>query len=413
MKKTIIAIFVLFGVNTYSQNTIPTTTCTGAMKINDSLNVNKDITALGDITSKGEVVSTDTLRAKENVIASKDIKVDGSVYVGDKLSVAGQSTFEQEIILKKGILFDGISGLNRVSPTATTGEIFQLGNSAGKPLPYFACSTPQSEPWNNFYYNGNFVTYFPAGSNTQSPLIDAALRIGIAPWNGNALIDVSGVDANGQGNNGLDINYFCKRNTTINRGWDLQNGIDGGTVFMGAKVDMQSSLKLGWTQSGAIDLNTSIEINQNGNNANGVKVQTWNTSVKAYSILRNDGKNTFVVYGDGKTRIGVERVNSRSNSLLSVSGEIDCKSLYVLKPTTWQDKVFMPEYKLQNLTDVEKYIKLNKHLPGVKSEKEILKNGYDVNEIDAVLLEKIENLYLYIIQQQKEINELKSRVNKN
>ena len=409
MKKTIIAIFVLFGINTYSQNTIPTTTCTGAMKINDSLNVNKDITALGDITSKGEVVSTDTLRAKEDVIASKDVKVDGSVYVGDKLNVAGQSTFEQEIILKKGILFDGISGLNRVSPTATTGEIFQLGNSAGKPLPYFACSTPQSEPWNNFYYNGNFVTYFPAGSNTQSPLIDAALRIGIAPWNGNALIDVSGVDANGQGNNGLDINYFCKRNTTINRGWDLQNGVDGGTVFMGAKVDMQSSLKLGWTQSGAIDLNTSIEINQNGNNANGVKVQTWNTGVKAYSILRNDNKNTFVVYGDGKTRIGVQNPKApHDDAMLGVDGKIACKSLYVLKPTSWADYVFKKK-ELEKLENVEKFINVNKHLPDVPSEEEILNNGYDINEMDAKLLAKIETLYLHIIALEKEINQLKNK----
>lgn len=403
MKKIIISMCVLFGINSYSQNTIPTTICTGAMKINDSLNVNKDITANGDITSKGEVVATDTLRAKENVIASKDIKVDGSVYVNQDVLIEGK------LRSKGGITFDGINGLYRTAPTATSAEIIQLGQNTAKPLPYFYCQTPSTEPWNQFYYNGNFISYLPAGSIANAPLVDAAIRMGVAPWNGNGLIDVSGVDAYGQGNNGLDINYFCKRNTSINRGWDLQNGIDGGTVFMGAKVDMQSSLKLGWTQSGVIDLNTSIEINQNGNNANGVKVQTWNTGVKAYSILRNDNKNTFVVYGDGKTRIGAETPKApHDNAMLAVDGKIACKSLYVLKPVSWADYVFK-ETQIEKLENVEKYINENKHLPGVPSENEILTEGYDINEMDAKLLAKIETLYLHIIALEKEINQLKNK----
>ncbi|HRG02466.1 MAG TPA: hypothetical protein PKZ75_15235, partial [Bacteroidia bacterium] len=193
------------------------------------------------------------------------------------------------------------------------------------------------------------------------------------------------------------------------RGWDLQNGIDGGTVFMGAKVDMQSSLKLGWTQSGAIDLNTSIEINQNGNNANGVKVQTWNTGVKAYSILRNDNKNTFVVYGDGKTRIGVQNPKApHDDAMLGVDGKIACKSLYVLKPSSWADYVFKKK-ELEKLENVEKFINVNKHLPDVPSEEEILNNGYDINEMDAKLLAKIETLYLHIIALEKEINQLKNK----
>lgn len=406
---------LICGFSAYSQNTIPTTTCTGAMKINDSLNVNKDIMALGDITSKGEMVATNTMRAMENVIASKDIKVEGSVYIGDKLNVAGQSIFEKEIILKNGIIFDGVSGLFRTPPTATTGEIFQLGNSGGKTLPYYACQARDNEPTNAFYYNGNFVSYLPLGSNTNAPLVDASLRIGIAPWNGNAVIDVSGVDNFGAGNNGLDINYFCKRNTSINTGWDLDpnNSVNGGRVFMGAEVEMMRSLKIGRNGLTTIDPNTSIEINQNDNNSNGVKVNTFNNSVKAFSVFNTGNsfnKNTFIVYGDGRTQIGAETPVGH-NALLSVSGEIDCKSLFVLKPTTWQDKVFTPDYKLQNLKEVESYIMVNKHLPGVKSEKEILENGYDVNETDAVLLEKIENLYLYIIQQQKEIDALKRKIN--
>lgn len=409
MKKIILFTSILLGLNSYSQNTIPTTTCTGALKINDSLNVNKDITAMGDITSKGEVVSTDTLRAKEDVLASKDIKVEGSVYVNQDVSIEGKLT------AKGGLTFDGVKGLFYTPPTNTSGSIFSIGAKVGQILPYFQCTLPSSEPWSNFYHQGNFVTYHPADPSAQFPLVNSALRMGIASWNGNALIDVSGVDANGQGNNGLDINYFCKRNTTINRGWDLDPNhfMDGGTVYMGAKVDMQSSLKLGWSPSGNIDLNTSIEINQNGNNANGVKLYTWNNTVKAFSIERADGKNTFLVYGSGKTQIGIGTPKvggSANNAMLSVDGLILAKEIKVaIANTHWADFVFEKNYKLMPLKDVELYINKNKHLPAVPSALEVEEEGVNLVEINATLLKKIEELTLYLIEQNKRIELLEKK----
>jgi hypothetical protein len=400
MKNIILISSVICSLSVHAQNTIPTTTVTGALKINDSLNVSKNITA------KGEVMVRDTLRAK------KDVLVDGDVNIDGKLKVKGNTRFKDDVRLEKGFTFDGTNGLFRTPPTTTSGEVIQLGSNSLVPLPYYYCQETNTEPWNQFYYNGNFVSYQPTGSNTSAPQVNAAVRIGIAPWNGNGIIDVSGVNQNGIGNNGLDINYFCKRNTSINAGWSLNpaNFIDGGTVFMGAKVDMLNSLKLGWTQSGNIDLNTSIEINQNTGNANGVKVQTWNSSVKAYSILRNDGKNTFVVYGDGRTQIGVgspKTNGSAANAMLSVDGLILAKEIKVaIANTHWADYVFEKNYKLMSLKEVEKYISTNKHLPGVASTNEVQNNGIDLVETNAVLLKKIEELTLYLIEQNKRITKL-------
>ncbi len=431
MKKIISLCFILFVVIVKAQNTIPTTTVNGSLNVNsetrmhDTVRASKDIKVSGnaiidgnirgkknlhikkDITAKGEIISQDTLRAEKDILVGGNANIDGNLKVNNNVE------------LKKGFTFDGVSGLNRIAPTTTTGEIFRLGNSA-KPLPYFECSTPQSEPWNNFYYNGNFVTYFPAGSNTQSPLIDAALRIGMAPWNGNALIDVSGVDANGQGTNGLEINSFCKRPTLINTGWDLNPNtfVDGGTVFMGAKVDMQSSLKLGWTQSGAIDLNTSIEINQNATNGNGAKVQTWNSSVKAFSVFNTSNginKNTFVVYGDGRTQIGTGKPKVggvAANAMLSVDGLILAKEIRVAVSTTthWADYVFDKDYKLKNLSEVEKFILTHNHLPDVPSTEDVKRNGVDILEISTILLKKIEELTLYTIELEKKLNLQQSEI---
>ena len=143
-------------------------------------------------------------------------------------------------------------------------------------------------------------------------------------------------------------------------------------------------------------------------------IHGWKTNASFNFIDGATNKNLMSIQASGKVYIGKKLVDpaSHPNAMLMVGGELDCMSLYVLKPTSWQDRVFEKEYKLENLNSVEQYITKHKHLPGIKSEKEILEKGYDVNEIDAVLLEKIENLYLYIIQQQKEIEALKNKMNK-
>lgn len=418
MKKILYSSFLVVGTTLCikAQNTIPTTTVTGALSVNDSLHVTKNITTAGDITSKGEVTATDTLRAKEDVLASKDVKVDGSVYVGDKLNVAGQSAFEQEVTIKKSILFDGGNELSYTPATATSRATFYLGNSSAKPLPWYPCPNPNVNALPQFINPGAFISRVPTGSGNGQT--NSALSFFSAPWDGSGIIEVDGVDNNGGAGNALLLNYFCHRNTAINTGWDFSKGIDGGTVYMGAKVDMQNSLKIGWTQSGVIDLNTSIEINQNGNNANGVKVQTWNTGVKAYSIMRNDGKNTFVVYGDGRTQIGADRVTTgpHTDAMLSVggTGKIACKEVRVFNNTSgyWADFVFDKNYKLMPLLEVENYYKSNKHLPNIPTAKQIEENGNDLAKTDALLLQKIEELTLYIVQQQKEIEELKKAIKK-
>jgi len=76
----------------------------------------------------------------------------------------------------------------------------------------------------------------------------------------------------------------------------------------------------------------------------------------------------------------------------------------------WADYVFAKDYKLMPLNKVEAYVKDNNHLPGVPSAEEVKKNGIDLGSMDSKLLQKIEELTLYVIAQQKEIDELKDEV---
>lgn len=98
--------------------------------------------------------------------------------------------------------------------------------------------------------------------------------------------------------------------------------------------------------------------------------------------------------------------------LVVEQGILTEKIKVALKSTTvggdWSDYVFEDSYKLMPLEKVEEFIKENKHLPNVPSAEEMLSNGNDLIKTDAKLLEKIEELTLYMIEMKKEIKALKS-----
>jgi len=78
----------------------------------------------------------------------------------------------------------------------------------------------------------------------------------------------------------------------------------------------------------------------------------------------------------------------------------------------WSDFVFDKNYNLPSLQYVEKYIQENKHLPEIPSAKEVATDGIDLAQMDAKLLQKIEELTLYMIDQKKEIAALKTQNNR-
>jgi hypothetical protein len=78
--------------------------------------------------------------------------------------------------------------------------------------------------------------------------------------------------------------------------------------------------------------------------------------------------------------------------------------------TSFPDYVFAPEYKLRSLKDTETYIKENHHLPEVPSAADIAKEGMSLNGMSEILLKKVEELTLHLIEMKKENEELKKRL---
>jgi len=104
-------------------------------------------------------------------------------------------------------------------------------------------------------------------------------------------------------------------------------------------------------------------------------------------------------------------IPSTGYKLFVADGILTEKVKVAVKTTSdWSDYVFAPNYKLKNLSDVESFIKINKHLPGVPSADDVVKQGIDLGKMDAKLLEKIEELTLYMIEIQKQNEKLAAEV---
>ena len=78
----------------------------------------------------------------------------------------------------------------------------------------------------------------------------------------------------------------------------------------------------------------------------------------------------------------------------------------------WPDYVFNENYQLQSLEEIEKFIKQNKHLPNLPTSEEVSKNGIELGVMNTILLQKIEELTLHLIQLKKENAEIKKIINK-
>lgn len=104
-----------------------------------------------------------------------------------------------------------------------------------------------------------------------------------------------------------------------------------------------------------------------------------------------------------------EVVTVSSVGNMVVNGRMKILEVAVVDPpltAAWPDFVFEENYKLMKIDKLEEYLKQNKHLPNVPSAKEVQKEGVLLGEMNRVLLQKVEELTLYIIEQQKRIENL-------
>ena len=134
-----------------------------------------------------------------------------------------------------------------------------------------------------------------------------------------------------------------------------------------------------------------------------VFVRTIKTDVPILSFYTRSSYNCMNLHND---RVGIGTINPQYK--LDVVGTIRAQEIIV--ENTGADFVFADDYQLRPLSEVKAFITENKHLPEIQSAKEMQENGVSVSELQTKLLQKIEELTLYLIQQEQTISELRQEV---
>jgi hypothetical protein len=206
--------------------------------------------------------------------------------------------------------------------------------------------------------------------------------------------------------NSFDGNLIVDGNETINGNQNVN-----GKLTINSNLSQQLEIKSTVGNSQVIKLtdgsNSTFLSNGNGNTAliSSNDVTIWNGG--KFTVQNNGFETRFL---SSKVVIGNNSMNDWQDNTAKL--QVDGKAVFreaVVRPDGWSDFVFDENYKLKPLEEVKAFIMENKHLPDVPSETEVKEQGVNIGNMDAILLQKIEELTLYVLQLEDEINKLKTK----
>jgi len=264
-------------------------------------------------------------------------------------------------------------------------------------ISFFCISVLKGQEYNVVSYNLNDTPVHGVKIKTNLPFINDVQMVSIG---------INGYSFDKQATIGLNLVYYIYDNTFYNAsissyGGDtpevwLANENGKVVVFINDRVYYQRFTVKAFAQgigetSAWFQGWTVVDEEMNGS-----------ASIKlAYKNQFAGDVTSENFYALGNVGIGTTSPNEK----LSVNGNIRAKEIKV-EATNWPDYVFENDYILPTLEDIEKQIKENGHLPGIPSAEEVKYNGIKLGEMNGLLLAKIEELTLHLIEKDKEVKYL-------
>jgi hypothetical protein len=252
---------------------------------------------------------------------------------------------------------------------------------------------------------GNFMVGYPAGTSTSYKAdVDGNTRVaGNLTTTGTAIIGQTGTP-----NNLVQITATKGQGIDIGKGWDDFNY--PATCPLGSDIGSYSIRFYTWRDEVPNQIGakiSAIRINNYQNNnpliqATDIAFYTSNGIGTSGSNLEDNTVEDMRLTFNGNLLIG-KTTQTNTSYKLDVNGNIRANKLVV--NTTGADYVFDPGYHLSSLDSLNNYIKANHHLPGIEPAKQMQQQGMDVGENQKELLQKVEELTLYLIELNKRMDQ--------
>lgn len=265
--------------------------------------------------------------------------------------------------------------LQNGSTTAGNYTVIAFADGAGTPLAHIGTINTN----HTTHYGKLFFSTRPSGGSlTQRMTIDEAGNVGIGTGTPAYLLDVAGtINATGLYVNGAPFVGGSQWTTSSSNIYFNTGNVGIGKTSPAYKLDVNGTVNA-----------TALYVN--------------GAPITGGSQWASSGAN--INYQAGVVSIGT--ATAPASYKLAVGGKIITEEVVVKLQTNWPDYVFESRYKLRPLHEVEKFVTEQKHLPEIPAAAEIEKEGLPVGEMNALLLKKIEELTLYMIEANKKIETL-------
>ncbi len=439
MKKTLLFLSMCAASLSYAQNSLPTTGNVGIgttspsseLEVKGNTTVETFIAKDSSVFEK-PVIIKDSVKIESKMTVDQDVKIKGqTVFVDDAkakadFKVLGTTIMKGDAKVEGDFKFKSLEDLNTVDErflmikpngkavSMEKGGLIDLVYSSGKICAPDGQGNYPAPVWEN--EDGNPGKLFTA---TNCPSV-----IGIGTENPQSKLHVEGktyINQNSPQNDGLVVELTSTSPTITGIGINTivdndnriafnVNNINSGDIFSvygSGQVNVKGKISV---QSN--DGTESLTIKSNSGNA-GLSLQSTDTEVSEIKYFDQFGvpKGSFThkIEFANSTYSWSNITNGIENELMKLThdGTLYAHEVKVVAGT-FPDYVFDGDYRLLTLEELQSFIQSNGHLPNMPTEKEVLENGLDVGELEIKLVEKVEELTLYIIQLKTELDSVKT-----
>jgi len=316
--------------------------------------------------------------AKEKLVVDQeakfkqDIKVLGSARISTDLKVDGEMRVDGLAKFMSNVKMDNLGTLG--SMDSTTKVLIIQPNGQVKSVDLKTLQTGlavvKEDPCNDLVPTNIANPVWSSGLNKIFAHYCGWVKVGIGTSDPQFLLDVRGTT--------YSLRHLSGNSLATN------NAVYNGYSMNHSQTLMNLGVKIGGTPE-----DVRFTISNSGN------IKMTNVGTEPSFVLNNGTGHAIVVYSNS------------DNKILQLENDGLLRSRRIKVDTdSWADYVFKQGYHLKTLTETETFISENGHLPGVPSGEEIQKDGLDIGEMQKIQMEKIEELYLHVIELEKKINSL-------